>query len=228
MCGICGFFGEHARISDVALQKMNQTLVRRGPDEAGKLYTPGLGLAMRRLSIIDVDGGRQPIHNEDQTVWTVFNGEIYNYRELRTGLIERGHRFRTQSDTEVIVHLYEEYGDELVHHLRGMFAFALWDERQQRGLIARDRLGIKPLFYATAGDTLLFASEIKALLASRVLGRELDYQALDAFFAFTYIPAPLTIYRSIRKLEPGYLIAYQAGRVHKRCYWDVDFGKPDG
>lgn len=222
MCGICGFFEERGAISGATLERMNLTLARRGPDDSGSFQAPGVGLAMRRLSIIDLAGGRQPIHNEDETVWVVFNGEIYNYRDLRTELLQRGHRFQTNTDTEVIVHLYEEFGDDLVHRLRGMFAFALWDTRRRRGLVARDRLGIKPLFYAHIGGGLLFGSEIKAVLASGIVERELDYQACDAFFALTYIPAPLTIYRAVRKLEPGHLLVYQAGRVEQRCYWDLD------
>lgn len=227
MCGICGFFGENASIFDDTLERMNQALVRRGPDEGGAFREPGIGLAMRRLSIIDLAGGHQPIQNEDGTIWIVFNGEIYNYRELRADLLQRGHQFRTHTDTEVIVHLYEEYGDDLVHHLRGMFAFALWDSRRNRGLLIRDRLGVKPLFYAQAGEILLFGSEIKAVLAANLVERDLDYQALDAFFTLTYIPAPLTIYRHVRKLEPGYLLTYESGRVEKRRYWDVDFTTPD-
>ncbi|MFO1431863.1 MAG: asparagine synthase (glutamine-hydrolyzing) [Candidatus Competibacteraceae bacterium] len=227
MCGICGFFGESAGIADATLERMNQTLVRRGPDEGGTFQDSKVGLAMRRLSIIDLDGGHQPISNEDRTVWVVYNGEIYNYRELRARLEQRGHRFQTRTDTEVLVHLYEEYGDDLVHHLRGMFAFALWDKRRSRGLLVRDRLGIKPLFYAQVGDALLFGSEIKAILAAGRVERELDYQALDAFIAFTYIPAPLTVYKAIRKLEPGHLLVFQAGQVEKRCYWDLDFARPD-
>ena len=206
---------------------MNRTLVRRGPDEGGMYRAAGAAMAMRRLSIIDLAGGRQPIHNEDRNIWVVFNGEIYNYLALRAELQRRGHRFATDGDTEVIVHLYEEYGDDLVQHLRGMFAFSLWDETRHRGLIARDRLGIKPLFYAQAGGGLVFGSEIKAVLASGRVGTDLDHQALDAFIAFTYIPAPLTIYRSVRKLEPGHLLVYENGQVTKRMYWDVDFKDPD-
>ena len=227
MCGICGFFGERGGLSRETLERMNRTLERRGPDDSGSHWEPGAGLAMRRLSIIDLSGGHQPIHNEDGSVQVVLNGEIYNYRELRDALQRRGHRLETHSDTEVIVHLYEEYGDDLVHHLRGMFAFALWDARRKRGLIARDRLGIKPLFYAETGGTVLFGSEIKALLASGLVGRELDFQALDAFLAFTYIPAPLTIYRAVRKLEPGHLLVHEAGRTVKRSYWDLDVARPD-
>lgn len=227
MCGICGFYGEQASLSNETLERMNRALVRRGPDEGGLFRDSGVGLAMRRLSIIDLAGGRQPIQNEDNTVWVVFNGEIYNYRELRAVLTQRGHQFRTHTDTEVLVHLYEEYGDDLVHHLRGMFAFALWDVRRRRGLLVRDRLGIKPLFYAQLGDTLLFGSEIKAVLASNLIERDLDYQALDAFFTFTYIPAPLTIYRNVRKLEPGHMLTYEAGRIENCCYWDVNFADTD-
>ncbi len=227
MCGICGFYGEYAAISNDTLERMSQSLVRRGPDEDGVFREPGVGLAMRRLSIIDLTGGRQPIQNEDGTIWIVFNGEIYNYRGLHAALMQRGHQFRTHTDTEVIVHLYEEYGDDLVHHLRGMFAFALWDARRSRGLLVRDRLGIKPLFYAQAGETLLFGSEIKAVLAANLVERDLDYQALDAFFTLTYIPPPLTIYRHVRKLEPGHLLTYESGRVEKRRYWDVDFAATD-
>jgi len=227
MCGICGFYGKHAAISGDTLERMNRALVRRGPDEHGVFRDSEVGLAMRRLSIIDLAGGRQPIQNEDGTVWIVFNGEIYNYRELRATLVQRGHQFRTHTDTEVIVHLYEEYGDSSVHHLRGMFAFALWDARKNRGLLVRDRLGIKPLFYAQAGDALLFGSEIKAVLAADLVERDLDHQALDAFFTFTYIPAPLTIYRNVRKLEPGHLLIYESGRIEKRCYWDVSFADID-
>ena len=223
MCGICGFIGKHALISEQTLERMNETLVRRGPDEGGSYRAAGVGLAMRRLSIIDLDGGHQPISNEDDTVRVVYNGEIYNYRELRATLQQLGHRFRTETDTEVIVHLYEEYGDELVGHLQGMFAFCLWDSRRERALVVRDRLGIKPMFYAQIGEVLLFGSEIKAILASGVVDRDLDYQALDAFMTFTYIPAPLTIYKSVRKLEPGHMLVYESGRIKKRCYWDVDF-----
>jgi asparagine synthase (glutamine-hydrolysing) len=227
MCGICGYFGDGARLPAGALERMNRTLERRGPDDSGVFQDAGVGLAMRRLSIIDLAGGRQPIHNEDATVWVVFNGEIYNYRELRAELVRRGHRFATSSDTEVIVHLYEEHGDGFVQHLRGMFAFALWDAPRKRGMLVRDRLGIKPLFYAEAGGTLLFGSEIKAVLASGIVGRDLDYQALDAFFTFTYIPAPLTIYGRVRKLEPGHLLVWEEGRVENRRYWELDMAGVD-
>ena len=182
---------------------------------------------MRRLSIIDLGGGHQPIHNEDETVWVVFNGEIYNYRELRKDLQQRGHIFQTDSDTEVIVHLYEEYGDDLVHSLQGMFAFALWDANKKRALIARDRLGIKPLFFSQIGSSIVFGSEIKAVLGSGLVGTDIDLQALDAYLAFTYIPAPLSIYKEVRKLEPGCLLVAQSGSARIRRYWDLDVSAQD-
>jgi asparagine synthase (glutamine-hydrolysing) len=227
MCGICGFFSQDSTLSSDKLEHMNNTLTRRGPDEGGSFQAPGVGIAMRRLSIIDLHGGRQPIHNEDSTVWVVFNGEIYNYRELRVELQQRGHRFETNTDTEVIVHLYEEYGENLVEHLRGMFAFSLWDARRSRAVIARDRLGIKPLFYAQVDGTLVFGSEIKAVLASGIVDQKLDYQALDAFMTYTYIPAPLTIYRDVRKLEPGHILVWESGKLEDRQYWDLDVTQPD-
>jgi len=227
MCGICGFFGNGTEISKETLDRMNSALVRRGPDESGSYFDSEVGLAMRRLSIIDLHGGSQPIHNEDRTVWIVLNGEIYNYQELRISLQARGHCFYTNSDTEVIVHLYEEYGEKCIDHLSGMFAFALWDTIRQRGLIARDRLGIKPLFYAENRGTIIFASEIKAILTSGLVSRSIDYQALDAFMTFTYIPAPLTIYQQVRKLEPGHLLIWESGRVQDREYWKLDVANPD-
>lgn len=227
MCGICGFVGENFLFSDEMLEQMNNALIRRGPDESGAYRSAGIGMAMRRLSIIDIKGGRQPISNEDGTVWVVFNGEIYNYRELRSMLQQRGHQFRTNTDTEVLVHLYEEYGDDFINYLRGMFAFCIWDSNRGRALIARDRLGIKPLFYAQTDGALFFGSEIKALLASGQVQREIDYQALDAYITFTYIPAPLTIYQSIRKLEPGHMLVCESGSVEDKCYWDIDFKQVD-
>ena len=223
MCGICGFIGEHARMTQATLERMNDSLVRRGPDDGGLYTARGIGMAMRRLSIIDLGGGHQPIGNEDNTIQVVYNGEIYNYRQLRESLQQRGHIFRTDSDTEVLVHLYEEYGDALVEHLEGMFAFSIWDSVRELLVIARDRLGIKPLYYAYDGRNLVYGSEIKALLASGMVDANIDYQGLDAFMAFTYIPAPLTIYREIRKLEPGHVLVYESGRIAIERYWDLDF-----
>lgn len=227
MCGICGFVGSHPALDRESLGRMNESIRRRGPDDEGYFVAAGVGLAMRRLSILDLEGGRQPVFNEDGTVCVVFNGEIYNFRALRDELETRGHRFRTHSDTEVLVHLYEEDGVELVHRLRGMFAFALWDGKARRGLIARDRLGIKPLFYATVDKALIFGSEIKSLLASGAVPRRLNEQAVDEFLAFTYVPAPDTIFRDIRKLEPGHRLVIEDGRTRNERYWDVSFTPQD-
>jgi len=200
---------------------MNDVNRRRGPDGEGLLYTGRVGLAMRRLAIIDIEGGSQPIYNEDRSVALVFNGEIYNYKQLREGLRARGHQFRTNSDTEVIVHLYEERGADLVRELEGMFAFALWDSQRESLLLARDRLGIKPLFIAELAEGILFGSEIKSLLATGLVPPELDFQALDEFLAYTFIPAPRTIYRAVRKVEPGTTVTVRRGDVRTSRYWGV-------
>lgn len=203
------------------LYGMSQTMIHRGPDDDGVYCDGPVGLAMRRLSIIDLDTGRQPVANEDETVRIVFNGEIYNYRELKADLVARGHRFRTESDTEVIVHLYEEHGIECVSHLNGMFAFALWDSRKSRLFLARDRLGIKPLFYSfDAGKRLLFGSEIKAILAAGA-DRVPDYQALYDYLSLMYVPTPATCYASIRKLPPGCVLLCTPDGMDIRQYWDI-------
>jgi asparagine synthase (glutamine-hydrolysing) len=200
---------------------MCQTIIHRGPDDEG-IYAQGpVGLGMRRLSIIDLAGGRQPIHNEDKSVWVVFNGEIYNFPELRRELEGRGHRFYTQSDTEVIVHLYEEMGADCVKKLRGMFAIALYDELRQSLLLARDRLGKKPLHYALCDGRLLFGSEIKALLAVAPQLAEVDSEGLLQYLYFGYIPDPFTAFRRIHKLPPGCLMEYAGGQIKIRQYWDV-------
>ena len=227
MCGIAGIC-EYRSMKEVApelVHKMNETIVHRGPDDEGIYTAPGIGFGFRRLSIIDVQGGHQPISNEDGTIWVMLNGEIYNYLEIRRELEQRGHRFATHSDTESIVHLYEEYGSECFSKLRGMFAVALWDSRERKLLLARDRVGKKPLFYADDGTRLLFGSELKALLAGGVSSREMDTQALCDYFSLGYIPAPKTIYRSVRKVLPGhYLVVSQAG-LTDACYWDLSFGE---
>lgn len=221
MCGICGFISSSDWSLDT-LQKMNDVIFRRGPDGAGTLHTGTVGLAMRRLAIIDVAGGAQPVYNEDRSVAVVFNGEIYNFKTLRDGLRARGHEFRTNSDTEVIVHLYEERGAELVRDLEGMFAFALWDARREQLLLARDRLGIKPLFIAQLPGGVLFGSEIKSLLATGLVPVDMDWQALDAFLTYTFIPAPRTIYRAIRKVLPGTTLTIgRGGDLQTRTYWEV-------
>src|SRR5215471_8531358 len=227
MCGIAGIVGcDRSYLADpVDIGHMCNAIVHRGPDDEG-IYTAGhVGLGMRRLSIIDLSTGRQPIHNEDRTVWIVFNGEIYNFAELRTQLESRGHRFYTNTDTEVIVHLYEDHGPDCVHHLRGMFAFAVWDENRQRLLLARDRFGKKPLHYALHRGRLVFGSEIKALLAADPALAEVDSEGLLNFFYFGYIPDPLTAFTQIKKLPPGHLLEFANGSVQVRRYWNLpDYG----
>ncbi|MBV9622251.1 MAG: asparagine synthase (glutamine-hydrolyzing), partial [Gammaproteobacteria bacterium] len=221
MCGICGFLAS-APLPPGTLQRMNDVIFRRGPDGEGLLQTGPVGLAMRRLAIIDLSGGDQPIYNEDRSVAVVFNGEIYNYRALRAGLIARGHQLRTQSDTEVIVHLYEEQGADLVRELEGMFTFALWDSLRQELLLARDRLGIKPLYFAQLPQGVLFGSEIKSLLATGLVPRDIDWQALDGFLTYTFIPAPRSIYRAIQQVPPATTLTIGTdGRVRPRAYWQV-------
>ena len=221
MCGICGFVS-FAGWSPAMLQAMNDVIFRRGPDGEGSIHSGTIGFAMRRLAIIDVVGGSQPVYNEDRSVAVVFNGEIYNYKALREGLRARGHEFRSNSDTEVIAHLYEERGPELVRDLEGMFAFALWDSRKETVLLARDRLGIKPLFIAQLADGVLFGSEIKSLLTTGLVSPELDWQALDQFLTYTFIPAPRTIYRTITKVPPGTTVTIgPRGELSTRCYWQV-------
>ncbi len=227
MCGICGFAGSKVTLTAADLARMNASIAHRGPDDHGQLTEPGVGLAARRLSILDLEGGHQPITNEDGSVAVVYNGEIYNFQVLRADLVSKGHVFRTQTDTEVLVHLYEERGKDLVHSLRGMFAFALWDRRSRTLLLARDRLGIKPLYYAIHNGSLLFGSEIKAILSAGIVPTDIDWQAVDAFLTFTYIPAPYTIYKSIAKLRPGHLLLYRDGVCVQERYWDVDFSRQD-
>jgi asparagine synthase (glutamine-hydrolysing) len=220
MCGICGqasLDGVTGR-DPAALLAMNETLVHRGPDSDGMLLDGPVGLAMRRLSIIDLEGGDQPISNEDGTVHVVQNGEIYNYRELMDRLARGGHTFSTHSDTEVLVHLYEERGPAFVDELRGMFGIALWDAGRRRLVLARDRFGIKPLYYAVAGGVLSFASELKALMRQPELRRDVDLDAVEAFLAFNSIPAPLTIYRDVRKLPPGHLLVWEGGEPRVERY----------
>ncbi|HEV8523298.1 MAG TPA: asparagine synthase (glutamine-hydrolyzing) [Terriglobales bacterium] len=225
MCGISGFLayrtGEPA--SDEVLARMLWSIRHRGPDDEG-LYLDGeLGLGVRRLSIIDPAGGRQPIGNEEGSVILVFNGEIYNYLELRDRLLARGHKFASASDTEVIVHLYEAHGDDCIEHLRGMFAFALWDRRRKRLLLARDRLGIKPLYYSDRNGLLVFGSEIKALLQHPDIGTELDLRALGNFLSLKYVPAPDTMFAGICALPPGHLLTCDAQGIRVRRYWDIAF-----
>lgn len=224
MCGICGLFrptGLRSEDSDKVVQ-MTQTLIHRGPDEDGFYQDEFISLGMRRLKIIDLVTGRQPISNEDRSIWTIYNGEIFNFLELRAELEKRGHLFKTKSDTEVIVHLYEEEGIDFVHRLNGMFAIALWDKKNKRLCLYRDRLGIKPLHYSLFPDGLIFASEIKALLKAGV-DREIDFEALSQFFSFEFIPAPRTIFKKIYKLLPGHRLIWEGDQLRIEKYWDVIF-----
>jgi asparagine synthase (glutamine-hydrolysing) len=220
MCGICGLVaGERERAPNLeAVARMSGRLVHRGPDDDGLFCEGPVALAARRLSIIDLAGGHQPIENEDGSAVVVQNGEIYNYRELQRELEGRGHRFATDCDTEVLVHAYEEWGDAFAERLRGMFAIALWDKRRRRLLLVRDRFGIKPLFYRHAEGGLSFASELKAMLEQPGFSREIDPQAVAAYLAFNSIPAPLTIFKEARKLLPGYLLTWERGEVALRRY----------
>ncbi len=228
MCGIAGIVSLDGRpVTPEELSAMCAAMVHRGPDDEGVHVGSGVGLAMRRLSIIDLATGHQPVHNEDGSVWVVLNGEIYNFAELRTELEARGHAFYTATDTEVIVHLYEEYGARCVERLRGMFAFAVWDEPRRRLLLARDRLGIKPLFYAEVGGRLVFASELKSILALGEVETRLDWGAVGHLFTFLATPRSESLVEGVRKLEPGHLlVASPAEGVTARPYWRVRF-EPD-
>ena len=222
MCGIAGIVGRENELVEVpTIQRMCRTITHRGPDDEGVYANRHVGLGMRRLSIIDLSGGHQPIHNEDKSLWVVFNGEIYNFAELRQGLEKQGHEFYTNTDTEVIVHLYEEMGADCVTKFRGMFAIALYDVKRNLLLLARDRLGKKPLFYAQRGGRLFFGSEIKALLAAAPELAEVNPEGVLQFFYFGYIPDPYSTFRDIRKLPPGHLAEYSDGKIRVRQYWDV-------
>lgn len=223
MCGIAGILqcDLRAPVDHGVIHAMCDAIVHRGPDDEGVYVNGPVGLGMRRLSIIDLAGGHQPVHNEDKTIWVVFNGEIYNFPELRPDLEKRGHRFYTHTDTEVIVHLYEEHGAACVEKLRGMFAFVIFDERNQRLLLARDRLGIKPLHYAEFNGQLLFGSEMKSLLAAAPGLKEVNCEALLQYLYFGYIPDPLTAFKNIRKLPPGHVLEWTDGRASIKQYWDL-------
>ncbi|MFZ0761879.1 MAG: asparagine synthase (glutamine-hydrolyzing) [Candidatus Sulfotelmatobacter sp.] len=224
MCGIGGIFefGEDAHVDSGVLRRMCDVIAHRGPDDDGVFTRDGIALGMRRLSIVDLATGHQPISNEDGSIWIVFNGEIYNHRALREHLVARGHRYRTQSDTETIVHLYEEYGKDCVQQLRGMFAFAIWDAKRQLLFIARDRLGIKPLYYRFTADSFLFGSEIKALMAYPGVRPGFNRAVLHEFLAFGYLSGDETFYSGVRKLMPGHrLEVNQQGNVRIEEYWDL-------
>src|SRR5215204_658962 len=224
MCGLCGTYEPGgAIVQRDMLKAMADTIQHRGPDDEGFYSCGSVGLAFRRLSIIDVAGGHQPLSNEDGTVWIAFNGEIYNFQELNRRFLAKGHSFKTRSDTETIVHLYEELGEACFAELRGMFSIAIWDGRNKRLVLARDRVGKKPMFYAWNGRRLVFGSEIKALFAAGGVSREMDLEALSDYFSYQYVPAPKTIYRNVRKLRPGHYLVVDASGIREVPYWDIRF-----
>jgi len=222
MCGICGFIGKGNR--DI-LQQMTAAIKHRGPDEAGFFVKEPIFLGHSRLSIIDVAGGKQPIFNENKTVVVIFNGEIYNFKELKKGLKERGHKFKTNTDTEVLVHLYEEKGEGFLNELNGMFAIALCDLKNKKLILARDRFGQKPLYYAFLNDSLVFASELKAILKYPKLKKEIDLNSLAKYLHYEYIPSPQTIFKDIYKLEAGCYLVFSHNNLEKKKYWELGFAK---
>jgi asparagine synthase (glutamine-hydrolysing) len=223
MCGIAGIIDTRSgsRVEHSTVHRMCERIVHRGPDEEGIYVKDGTGLGMRRLSIIDVAGGQQPVFNEDRNAWIVFNGEVYNFPDLRPDLEAKGHKFRTHSDTEVIIHLYEEMGGDCVQKLRGMFAFAIYDERHQKLFVARDRLGKKPLHYAFHNGKFLFASEIKSILEVAPELAEVNVSALWQYMNLGYVPDPATAFKHIHKLPPGHLLEFHRGEIRVRQYWDI-------
>lgn len=225
MCGICGKlnFDINNEVNKGLIKKMCDTLAHRGPDDEGYYINKNIGLGMRRLSIIDLNTGHQPISNENQKIWIVFNGEIYNYRELKQDLIKKGHQFKTGSDTEAIIHLYEEYDIDCLKLLRGMFAFAIWDEVKSRLFLARDRVGKKPLIYTAANNNIIFASELKAIIQDNSVKKEIDFDALDQYMSFQFVPAPYTIFKGINKLPPASYLLCEKGNITVKRYWELDF-----
>src|SRR3972149_1802742 len=238
MCGICGivdFSGDS--VQEDILRKMCQMMIHRGPDDEGVYINhqlqatshqskPSVGLGHRRLSIIDLSvSGHQPMCNEDGTIWIVLNGEIYNYIELVKDLKEKGHKFKSNTDTEAIIHLYEEYGEECVKKLRGMFAFTIWDEKEEVLMLARDRPGKKPLLYYYKNGIFCFSSEVSSLLASGLIDKEIDPKAINYYLTFGYIPAPMTIYRNVYKLPPAHILIFKNGQVNIKRYWNLDYAK---
>ncbi len=224
MCGICGFYQLEGEADKEVLKRMNDRIIHRGPDDDGYYYEDKkVGLAARRLSIIDLVTGHQPLSSQSSRCWLTFNGEIYNFKELKEELRGRGYNFRTQTDTEVVVNLYEEYGLDFVKKLRGMFALAIYDRKEDTLILARDHVGIKPLYYSIKprNNNIIFGSEIKAILAYPGVSRELDHAAVDYFLTLEYIPAPFSIFKNIRKLPAGHILVYKQGHVQVNQYWDV-------
>jgi asparagine synthase (glutamine-hydrolysing) len=223
MCGICGIynFASGQPVSRELVHRMTETMVHRGPDQEGFYIDGALGLGMRRLRVIDLEGGDQPITNEDESIWVIFNGEIYNHRELRLDLESRGHRFRTRSDTEVIVHGYEEYGVDCVKQFNGMFAFAVWDQLNQRLMLARDHTGIKPLYYQLDSNRIAFGSELKPILVQLGKSPDVNFQALDAYLTLEYVPAPLSIVSGVQKLPAGHVLTIENAQSRVHRYWEI-------
>ena len=231
MCGIAGKVAPGGRVEQALVEEMCAAIEHRGPDSRGVFVDEGVGLGIQRLRIIDLETGDQPIFNEDESVVVVLNGEIYNYRELRADLERAGHRFATKSDTEVIVHLYEDHGERCVEHLRGMFGFALWDRRARRLLLARDRVGKKPLFYSHRDGQLWFGSEAKAILRDPAIPREVNADAIDSFLQYAYVPHPMSAFSALAKLPPAHTLTWEDGRVSTRRYWRLSYraaGVPTG
>ena len=224
MCGICGIAkSDRSPVERSKLEAMNASILHRGPDGDGFFLEPGIGLAMRRLAIIDLYTGDQPISNEDETIWIVFNGEIFNFPELRKGLEKRGHQFKTQTDTECILHLYEESGVDCIQHLRGQFAFAIWDKNIERLFIGRDRMGQKPVYYAVRNGELYFGSELSCLLAGFNQRPEIDLQAIDNYLSLQYIPEPWTPYQGVFKLPAAHRMVWEKGQLQVESYWDLNY-----
>src|SRR5947209_1629771 len=221
MCGICGVYLRSGdRPDESMIVRMRDLMIERGPDAAGLHVAPAIGLGTRRLRVLDLTpAGEQPMANEDDSIWVAFNGEIYNFEELRAELQNEGHRFRSSGDTEVLVHGFEQWGDELPRRLVGMFAFALWDAPRRRLLLARDKLGKKPLYYWESGDRVAFASNVKSVCAALPGTPPLDHQAVDAFLTFSAIPAPLTIFEGVRQLRPGEQVLFRNGATERTRYW---------
>ncbi|MFH1938395.1 MAG: asparagine synthase (glutamine-hydrolyzing) [Patescibacteria group bacterium] len=222
MCGITGYLGQG---NEEILRRMIDSLIHRGPDDEGFYFNNKIGLGHRRLSIIDLATGHQPISNEDETIWLIFNGEIYNYQELRKKLINQGHKFSTQTDTEVMVHLYEEKGEDFLKELNGMFALALWDEKRKKLILARDRMGQKPLYYSLINNTLIFGSELKALFHHPIIKKDIDFNSLNKYLIYEYVPTPQTIIKGVNKLEPGHFLVYQNNQLKKSSYWNIKFNQ---
>ncbi|MCE5244744.1 MAG: asparagine synthase (glutamine-hydrolyzing) [Syntrophobacteraceae bacterium] len=229
MCGICGVlhFDPGTPVDPIVLARITRSMTHRGPDEEGFYLGGSVGLGHRRLAILDLLSGRQPIHNEDETVWIVFNGEIYNAPELRRDLEGNGHRFYTQSDTEVIVHAYEQYGPDCLGRLNGIFALAVWEKERRRLFLARDRAGVKPLYYADLPGGVAFGSELKAILAHPAVERRLDPVSLNQYLSYEYVPSPRTIFQGVSKLSPGHCLTIEKGRCRLERYWDLRLEKSE-